>query len=82
MLWSPFSCAREARERKRDHNMGAEERERGAPMLWSPFSFAPKAARASRAQEKGDHNMGAERGDRPINFEPSRAHSYTGLGTL
>ena len=42
------------------------------PMLWSPFSFArakrappkaafptPKAARASRAREKGDHNMGA-----------------------
>ena len=31
-------------------------------MLWSPFSFArAKAARASRAREKGDHNMGAAR---------------------
>ena len=39
---------------------------RSVPMLRSPY-FArakrapPKAARASRAQEKGDHNMGATR---------------------
>ena len=35
-------------------------------------------ARAKRAKGKGDHNMGAEereRGDRPINFEPSRART-------
>ena len=57
-----------------------------APMLWSPFSFArearaaegrrrPKAARASRAQEKGDHNMGA----RPWQMQYNYNQGSTGI---